>query len=142
MGNVLEASVELINEKLMFKCEAGENPPIITDYIPPLGDLKGYMPLQLFLISMATCTGGVIAPFLRRSGKHVGGLQMKASGVRREQHPTGFEKIHLDIVLKSRDATEEDVTNILKLAEDTYCPVWSMIKGNVDVSASVSVIRE
>lgn len=141
MGNILEAYAELKNDKLMFECVAGENPPIITDYIPPLGDLKGYMPLQLFLISMATCTGGVIAPFLRRAGKHVDGLKMKATGTRREQHPTGFEKIHLDIELTSRDASEEELINILKMAEDKYCPVWSMIKGNVEVTTSVKVIH-
>ena len=139
MSSILEASVELKNDKLMFECVAGENPPVITDYIPPLGDNNGYMPLQLFLISFATCTGGVIAPFLRRMGKHVDGLSMQVKGWRREQHPTGFEKIELNILLKSSDAVDADVAKVIKMAEDTYCPVWAMIKNNVEVVTTFTI---
>jgi len=142
MGNVLEATAELMNDKMMYRCMTGENPPIVTDYIPPLGDGNGYMPLQLFLVSMTSCTGGAVAPFLRRMGKKVSGLTIKATGTRREQHPTGFETIVLDIVLTSPDATEEDLKKVVKMAEDTYCPVWNMIKGNVAVTTTTAVLRE
>lgn len=139
MSNLLEADVELINEKLKFKCKAKENPPIVTDYIPPLGDNEGYMPLELFLISFATCLGGVIAPFLRRMNKTVTALFIHVSGKRRAEHPTGFEKIDSFIRLKSPDITEADLQKVLKMAEDTYCPVWSMVKNNVEVTTAYSI---
>ncbi|MDD5016479.1 MAG: OsmC family protein [Eubacteriales bacterium] len=142
MSGFLEASVELIGDKMMFEGKAGDFPPVITDYIPPLGEGKGYMPLQLFLISFASCTGGSIAPFLRRMGKHVAGLTISAKGVRREQHPTGFESITLDIRLVSDDVTDEDLKKVLTMAEETYCPVWAMIKNNVKVSTTYEIIAE
>lgn len=141
MGNVLEATAELVNDKLLYKCVTGDNPPIYTDYIPPLGDGGGYMPLQLFLVSMAACTGGVVAPFLRRMGKQVNGLKIQAMGTRRTEHPTGFERIEMDIELKSADATEEDLKKVVQMAKDTYCPVWSMIKGNVEVVTALRVLK-
>lgn len=58
MSNIVTAASELLNGKMMFKGTAGENPPIVTDYIPPMGDGKGYMPLELFLISLSSCLGG------------------------------------------------------------------------------------
>jgi putative redox protein len=139
MSTILEASVELKNDKLMFECTAGDNPAIVTDYIPPLGDGEGYMPLQLFLISFATCLGGVIAPFLRRMGKHIDGLSMQVKGYRRAEHPTGFEKIELAIALKSPDVTGEDVKKVIGMAEDKYCPIWYMIKNNVDVVTTYTI---
>jgi putative redox protein len=142
MSNLLEASVNLINGRLKFECTAGDNPPVITDYIPPFGDNEGYMPLQLFLISFATCSGGVIAPFLKKMGKTVTGLSMHVTGKRHEQHPTGFETIHLDIALRSPDVTEEDLQKVLQMAEDKYCPVWAMIKNNVTVTTSYVITKE
>jgi putative redox protein len=69
MSTTLEASVELINDKIQFAGTAGTQPRIITDYTPPLGDGRGYLPLELFLISLATCLGGTIAPILRKMQK-------------------------------------------------------------------------
>jgi putative redox protein len=141
MGKVLETSVKLINDSIMFECCADSLPKIITDYIPPLGDGKGYMPLQLFLISLSSCFGGTVAPLLRRMGKSVNALMITAKGQRREQHPTGFESIELDMILSSENATHEDVDRVIKMSEDKYCPVLSMIKGNVDVTVKYKIER-
>jgi hypothetical protein len=54
MGNILNASVELIGGRMKFRGVAGGNPEIITDYIPPMGDGEGYMPLELFLVSLSS----------------------------------------------------------------------------------------
>lgn len=141
MDNIVETSVELINDKIMFKGRAGSNPDIITDYVPPLGDGKGYMPLQLFLISLSTCLGGTIAPLLRRMGKNIEVLSIQAKGQRREQHPTGFEKIVLSISVKSDNIKEDDIQKVINMSEEKYCPVLSMIKGNVGVSITYDITQ-
>ena len=101
--NDLEVSVNLVNDKLHFQGKAGDKAVIDTDYTPPLGDNLGYMPLELFLISFATCAGGSILALLRRMKKTINGLDIKTSGIRREEHPTSFSKINLHIILKSED---------------------------------------
>jgi putative redox protein len=141
MDNIVETSVELINDKIMFKGTAGSYPDIITDYVPPLGEGKGYMPLQIFLISLSACLGGTIAPLLRRMGKNIEALSIQAKGQRREQHPTGFERIQLDISIKSGDITEDDMKKAVNMSEEKYCPVLSMIKGNVVVSINYEIIK-
>ena len=129
----LEVQVNLINKSVQFSSRAPGKHEIVTDYIPPLGDGKSYLPLELFLISFAACTGGTIAPLLRRMGSTVQGLRVNAKGLRREQHPTGFKKIILEIVLTSPDTDKEALKKVIKLAEERYCPVWAMVKGNVEV---------
>jgi len=129
----LNASVTLVNDKLHFKTKVGENEPISIDYTPPLGDNLGYTSLELFLLSLSSCIGSSVLTFLRKMRKTITGFEIHSRGIRREEHPTCFKTILLTIVLKSSDTSVEDLKKVVKLSEDTYCPVWAMIKGNVDV---------
>ena len=141
MCEYLKASAELIDDGMMFRCASGDNPAVITDYIPPLGSRQGYTSLELFLASLCSCLGSTAAIFLRQMKKHVGGITVNAQGVRRQEHPTGFETIGLHVRVVSDDAEEADVARVLQMAEDTYCPVISMIKGNVQVQISQEIVR-
>ena len=141
MDNVVEATVKLINDKIKFSCKAKDNPEIITDYIPPLGNNEGYMPLEVFLISLATCTSGTVVPLLRRMRKTISGFEMKIEGVRREEHPTCFSRIVMDMQIQSPDLDPGDMDKAIKLAEETYCPVWAMIKNNVIVETKYKIIK-
>lgn len=73
----LSANLSLINQKLHIRAQAGNFEPIDTDYIPPYGDEKGYMPLQLFLISFGACASGAVLTILRRMQKTITGFDMK-----------------------------------------------------------------
>jgi Predicted redox protein, regulator of disulfide bond formation len=141
MGDILEAKIKLINDKIKFSCQSKDNTKIITDYIPPLGDNEGYMPLELFLISLATCTSGTLLPLLRRMRKTIDGFEMKIEGTRKEQHPTAFSRILMDIQIQSDDMEKDDLEKALRLAEETYCPVWAMIKNNVTVETKYEIIK-
>lgn len=140
-GNLLEASLSLLNDKMHILARAGENEPIHTDYIPPYGDNLGYMPLQLFLISFGSCASGSILVLLRKMQKNILSLDVNVSGQRRTTHPTSFEEIHIDFTLKSPDVTPDDMKKVIHLSETSVCPVWAMIKGNVKVNVSYSISR-
>jgi putative redox protein len=137
----LFASVKLINNKLKFTGEVDGNKPVDIDYIAPLGDGDGYTSLELFLLSLTSCLGSSVLTFLRRMNRNVSSLEIKAKGQRKETHPTGFSVIYIDIVIGSRDVTETDMEKVIKLSEDTYCPVLSMIKGNVETLVKFNIVR-
>lgn len=141
MSNLLEAKIQLLNEGVKFKSVVEGKPEIITDYLPPYGDGLSILPLELFLISFGTCVGGVVSPLLKKMGKQVQDLQIMVQGKRREEHPLCFEEIKLIISVASVDATEEDLKKVMNLAEEKICPVWAMIKGNVNVTYELSVKR-
>jgi putative redox protein len=137
----LSTSLNLINERLNFTGTAGGNSPISIDYIPPFGDDLGYTSLELLLLSLSSCLGSAILIFLRRMNKNITLFEINARGKRREEHPTGFEKIILEVRLTSPDITEEDLRKVTAMAEDKYCPVWSMIKGNTEVITEFIIDR-
>jgi putative redox protein len=135
----LQASVVLVNGRLNFSGTAGSQAPVAIDYIPPLGDNLGYLSLELLLLSLSSCLGSAVLIFLRRMKKEVQAFAIHARGVRRDEHPTGFKVVYLDIDLRSADATAEDVERVVKLAEEKYCPVWAMVKGNVEIVVSHTI---
>jgi putative redox protein len=129
----LTASVTLINEKLNFLGVVNGNSPVSIDYIPPFGDNLGYTSLELLLLSLSSCIGSAMLLFLRRMQKTILEFEITANGVRNEDHPTGFKSIVINVHVKSPDVNEADLTKVVGLAEEKYCPVWSMIKGNVSI---------
>lgn len=136
----IEASLSLVNSKLHIIGQAGNFEPIDTDYIPPYGDGLGYMPLQLFLISFGACAAGAVLTLLRRMQRNIEAFDMNVSGIRRTEHPTSFSEITVEYIITSGDITEQEVHKALALAEQSICPVWAMIKGNVEVKSIVTLL--
>jgi putative redox protein len=136
-----EVTVELTNEKVRFAGVSTSNPdrPIVFDYKPPIGDGQGYNGLELLLISFAGCSGTAIAFLLRKMGKTVSRLKVQAKGLRREQPPIKFEKISLEFIVDSGDAQDKDIQRAIRLAEESVCPVWQMIKNNVEVTTGYKI---
>jgi putative redox protein len=135
----LNVEMKLIDNGLKFQTKAGNNPEIITDYIPPLGNNEGYMPLELFLISFGTCVSGTVLPILRKMQKDIEEFSMKASGIRKPEHPTGFSKITFELFVKSKNITTEEILKVIKMAETTYCPIWSMLKDDIEIDTKVVI---
>jgi putative redox protein len=129
----VNASISLINDRLHFKGIVEGNEQISIDYIPPLGDNLGYTSLELLLLSLSSCIGSAVLLFLRKMQKTINGFEIYSKGIRKQEHPTGFKTIFMEINIKSPDVTEDDLNKVIKLSEDTYCPVWSMLKGNVEI---------
>lgn len=130
MGTILTASAELKNDKMLFLGESGGN-TVMTDYIPPYGDGQGFMPLQLFLVSLSACLGGTIQFLAKNMQRNIASLKVSAEGERRQTHPTIFEHIRLSVHVVSDDLTEDEVNGMLKKAEETLCPVAAMVKNTV-----------
>jgi len=142
MSFELTAVATLINDKVKFSGISRDNEEIIIDYVKPVGDGEGYTSLELFLISLATCSGTSVLSLLRRMQKDVSGLKVTASGDRREVHPTYFKKILLHFELRSKDAEASDMEKALKISEESICPVWNMVKNNVDISYEYEIGKE
>lgn len=132
MANVLEASVELKNGRMLFEGKS-DGHTVITDYTPPYGDGQGFTSLQLFLVSLCSCLGGTISFLAKTMKKEVKTLTVSAIGTRREQHPLCFDSITMDVQVGSSDMDDETMQKIIASAEEKICPVMAMIKGNVKV---------
>lgn len=141
MSKQLTAEATLINDKVKFSGVSGKNNEIMVDYVPPIGDGEGYTSLELFLISLATCSGTSVTLMLRKMHKHVSGLKVTMRGDRREENPTYFKKIFIHFDLQSKDVQTVDMEKAIKLSEESICPVWNMIKNNVEIVCDYEIIN-
>lgn len=139
--DALEAAVVSTDQKFGYSGTVGAHPPVPIDYVPPFGEGKGYTPLELLLMSLGACSSGTIGFLLRKMGKSVAAVRATAKGIRREEHPTSFKKIHLEFTVTSGDARDADVEKALALAEGSVCPVWAMVKGNAEITAAFRLVR-
>ncbi|MBI5726827.1 MAG: OsmC family protein [Ignavibacteriales bacterium] len=137
----LQTSISLINDRLHFSGTTAGMVPVSIDYTPPLGDNLGYTSLELLLLSLTSCIGSAILTFLRKMRKSISGCEINARGIRKQEHPTAFETIYISIILRSADTADEDLKKVLQLAEDTFCPVWAMVKGNVSVITDFTITK-
>ncbi|OPZ89910.1 MAG: hypothetical protein BWY74_02532 [Firmicutes bacterium ADurb.Bin419] len=138
--DTLTVKMKTIDEKTMFSATARENPEIIIDYFPPIGSSKGYTSLELFMASLGSCLSSTLLSLLRyRMKKNVDGVVVEAKGTVREEHPMALEHILLNLTFKSKELTKAEALEALKAAEDKMCPVWSMIKGNVEVEVEIEI---
>jgi putative redox protein len=137
-----QVQVRLINEKVQFRGISSANPdqPITFDYKPPLGDGLGYNGLELLLMSLSGCSATAIVYLLRTMGKTVSGLKVNAKGIRREQPTVRFERIFIEFIVKSKDVKDADIQKAIQLAEQSVCPVWQMIKNNVEVLPEYKIV--
>ncbi len=76
MAGQLEVTVQSTNQKLGYTTTLRSLPPIAIDYIPPLGDGQGYLPLEMLLMSLSACSGGTIGLLLKKMGKTVTGIKV------------------------------------------------------------------
>lgn len=133
------STITLLNEKLHFSGTVDGNDPVSIDYIPPFGDNLGYTSLELMLLSLSSCVGSAVLLFLRKMQKTITHFEISSRGIRNQEHPTGFHTIIVDINIKSTDVQSTDMEKVIKMAEEKYCPVWAMVKGNVVVETRFSI---
>lgn len=138
--DTLNVTMQTIDEKTMFSAKARENPEIIIDYFPPIGSGNGYTSLELFMASFGSCVSSTLLSLLRyRKKKKVDGVVVEVQGTVREEHPKAIQHILLNLTFKSKELSKDEALEVLKVAEDKMCPVWSMIKGNVNVDVNIEI---
>ncbi|MCX6564913.1 MAG: OsmC family protein [Candidatus Aminicenantes bacterium] len=125
--------------KMEFEGRSDFDQAIRIDVSPPQGDDHGTKPMELLLISLASCAGQVIVSLLRKMRQDVRTFSIKASGVKQADHPRIFTGIRLDIEVSGPNLDRSAAEKALQLAEEKYCPVYAMLIKSVDVRAAISI---
>jgi putative redox protein len=138
--DTLNVKLQTLDDKTKFSATARENPEVIIDYFPPIGTGQGYTSLEMLMFSFGSCLSSVVLTLLRfRMKKTVFGITANIEGVVREEHPKSLQSMIADLRIKAADLTDDEVAQALAAAEEAMCPVWAMIKANVEVETKVTI---
>ncbi len=142
MGAVVKARAKsAAGRKMMFTGESGGH-TVTLDYIPPYGEGSGFMPMQLYLVSLAACLGSTLRYLAGEHGKTIIDIDVEVSGTRRDRPPTGFGAIAFDMRVVSPDLDETTLKELGELAETKYCPLTTMLRDDVTVKMAFELVRE
>lgn len=126
-------------EKLHFRGQAERDQVVAIDHAPPLGDGNGIKPMELLLMSLASCSAQTVISLLQKMRQDVRGFTVKAEGARRAEHPAVFTEIRLAFEIEGNDLSAEAVEKAIRKSEEKYCPVWAMLKPGVKISFSYKI---
>ncbi len=98
--------------------------------------VEGFLPLELLLTSLATCSGQVVVGLLKRMGQDVHDLLVHAKAAKKEVHPAVLTSIEIDFEFRGGTVDGPSVERALALSEERFCPVWAMLKPVVPIKAT------
>lgn len=126
--------------KMQLKGTGHTGHQVQIDYIPPFGEDNGFTPLELLMVSLASCSGQTIQLLLQKMGKSIEQLEVLANGTRRiDKHPTIITDINLQFNLKGDKVDAPSVESAIKMSEKEFSPVWAMLRNNVAISWNYSI---
>lgn len=124
-----------------FKATTGDH-CVDIDYPLTAGEeVAGPTPLQLLLMSLASCTGSAISLLLTRMGQPFDHLEVRACGQRRDTHPTVLTEIELEFVFTGKAIKAELVEKAIHTADSKLCPVWEMLKPGTEISTKYRLVE-
>ena len=117
---------------------------VTMDYpLKPEDQVAGLTPLQLLLLSLAGCSSSSLMFWLTKKFKQsVSGITVRASGIRRDEHPTVLTNIALHFTFRGSSIDPQTVKDALQQSEDLICPVWSMLKPGTPISSSFVIVQD
>jgi putative redox protein len=97
-------------------------------------------PMELVLVALAGCTGMDVADILRKKRQAVESIEIRARGVRGEEHPRVYIGIDLEFVLSGEGLSPQAVARSIELSSEKYCSVGAMLKPSVPIRTSFRIV--
>ena len=87
-------------------------------------------PMELFLISLAGCTGADVASLLKKMRVKYDKFEIHVDSERADEHPKVYTKIYLKYLLWGQDleAEKEKIEKSIDLSQNKYCSISAMIR--------------
>jgi len=99
----------------------------------------GSRPMELFLISLAGCTGMDVVSLLEKMRVKLDDFKMEVEAERAETHPKVFTKIHIEFLFWGKDIDPAKVEKAIDLSQNKYCSASAMLKKTVDITTSYKI---
>ena len=103
------------------------------------GGPTGASPMELVLIGLAGCTAMDVISILEKKRQKVTGFEVRASGVRADEHPRVYTDITLEYVVRGHGVDPKAVERAIELSEGKYCSVSGMLSKTAKITTTYRV---
>ena len=116
---------------LQFIARANNGPAVILDN--PEGG-SGATPMELFLISIAACTGMDVVSIMKKKRANMTNFQVNISGDRADDHPKRYTHIRIEFVVSGKGIKPQDMERSIELSVSKYCGAIASVNATVEHS--------
>lgn len=105
------------------------------------GEGKGPTPMEMLLIGMGGCSGIDVVDILKKSRQDITGLEINISGVRANDYPKVYTKIHLEFVITGTKVDTAAVERAIKLSHEKYCSAMAMLGKTAEITHEYKIVN-
>lgn len=103
---------------------------------------SGTTPLEMLLVAVAGCTAYDVQSILEKKRQDVTDYRVEIEGIRREEHPRAFIKLHVKHIVKGRGISEKAVADAIELSDTKYCSVAGTVRPTAEITTSYEIIED
>ena len=104
------------------------------------GNNNGMRPMEMFLLSLASCSAMDIIFILNKAKQKIASCVIEIKGTRSETIPKVFTDIQLIYIISGTNISENKVKNAISLSAEKYCSATNMIKKNCSINHTYKII--
>ena len=91
-------------------------------------------------MGLAGCTASDVIPILKKKRVPLRNLEIKVSGVERDEHPKTFTDIHIEYLFYGDGIDPKDVERAIELSTTKYCSVSAILSASAKLTHSYQII--
>lgn len=117
-----------------------------SGYLLPLGGKKevggnedGFLPMEMFAIGLAGCTGMDVISILQKMKQDVTSFEVKVHADRVNQHPKIFSDINIEYILTGNNLDPKAVEKAVQLSEEKYCPGQAILSKTANITHLITI---
>lgn len=114
---------------------------VVMDGPPEFGGSNaGSSPKELVLMGLAGCTASDVIPILKKKRVPLRNLEIKVSGVERDEHPKTFTEVHVEYIFYGDGIDPKDVERAIELSTTKYCSVSAILSASAKLTHSYQIV--
>ena len=114
---------------------------VVTDGPEKFGGFSaGSRPMELLLMSLATCTSMDVVSILRKKRVKLTDFSMDVEAEQAPEHPKVFTNIKLHYVFTGSAIRPVDVEQAIELSQSKYCSVTAMLEKSVVITHDYEIV--
>jgi putative redox protein len=133
----MKVTLQRINNAVLFEGSNEAGNTVTVEGSPEIGGTgQGMRPMEMVLISLASCSSMDIVSILQKKRQPLDDLKVEVTGIRDENVvPKVFKSINMHFIFKG-NLRQESVAQAVKLSVEKYCSVVKMLQQSVEITYS------
>ncbi len=138
---MINANVKWAGERQLVATGEKSGHSIVVDMAKDKGgDDTGMRPIELLLLSVATCTAIDMLNILGKMKIQLSRCEVKIEGTQQEDLPKYFNKMKLKYILSGEGLNQKKAEKAVLLSMDKYCAVSQTLKGRTEFETEIEIV--